>query len=313
MPLGGGYDVIGDIHGHAAALESLLARMGYVQRSGAWAHPERVAAFVGDFVDRGPENLRACRIVMDMCAAGAARAVMGNHDFNAVCLATPDPAKPGEFLRPHTAKNLQQTIATRDEMRRDPREAEAVLAWMRRLPLWLELETLCIVHASWSARAIAMLRPYLDRDGAFTAEGLFRSAQKGDPVRRARELLLNGAEAAPPGMFAHADADGHVRSEIRLKWWRAGEKGLTWRQAALVPESARADVPDTALPLDLLEWLVYNDSRPVIFGHYWMTPPLSPLSPKYACVDASVAKQGRLAAYRFSGEQTIDPERFVYQ
>src|ERR1700674_2912856 len=95
---GPGYDVIGDIHGQAARLEALLTALEYVQRDGTWTHPARTAVFVGDFVDRGPENLRACRIVMAMTAAGTAHAVMGNHDFNAVCLAAPDPDKPDAFL-----------------------------------------------------------------------------------------------------------------------------------------------------------------------------------------------------------------------
>jgi hypothetical protein len=90
-----GYDVIGDIHGHAKRLEVLLAAMNYIKRDGVWTHPERTAAFVGDYIDRGPENLRTCRIVMAMVEAGGACAVMGNHDFNAVCLATPDPNDPG--------------------------------------------------------------------------------------------------------------------------------------------------------------------------------------------------------------------------
>ena len=70
-----GYDVIGDIHGHASALVSLLAGMDYIRRDGAYAHPERIAIFVGDFVDRGSENLHACQIVMDMHMAGAAQAI----------------------------------------------------------------------------------------------------------------------------------------------------------------------------------------------------------------------------------------------
>jgi hypothetical protein len=43
-----------------------------------------------------------------------------------------------------------------------------------------------------------------------------------------------------------------------------------------------------------------------------MTAPPASLSPMHACVDASVARNGRLAAYRFSGEKSIAPERFVY-
>ncbi|MFO8043960.1 MAG: metallophosphoesterase, partial [Alkalispirochaeta sp.] len=50
------FDVIGDIHGHAAALEQLLRRLGYQYRYGTWRYPGagRRAVFVGDFIDRGP-------------------------------------------------------------------------------------------------------------------------------------------------------------------------------------------------------------------------------------------------------------------
>jgi hypothetical protein len=149
-------------------------------------------------------------------------------------------------------------------MEHSPQEAREVLAWMRRLPLWLNLEGLRIVHASWSSRAIAALRPHLDPDGAFTDEGLVRAAQKDDPVRSAREILLNGIEATPPGGRSVADADGHMRSEVRLKWWRAGEPRLTWRGAALVPDSVLEAIPDTPLPKTILEWF---DTGPV----WWRT------------------------------------------
>ena len=48
------YDIIGDIHGHAAELKSLLTRMDYKETNGVWQHPSRKAIFVGDLIDRGP-------------------------------------------------------------------------------------------------------------------------------------------------------------------------------------------------------------------------------------------------------------------
>ena len=69
------YDLIGDIHGHAAELESLLRRMDYRERAGAWRHPERTAIFVGDFLDRGPEIRATLRLVRAMLEAGSARSV----------------------------------------------------------------------------------------------------------------------------------------------------------------------------------------------------------------------------------------------
>jgi Calcineurin-like phosphoesterase len=304
------YDIIGDVHGHAAALEALLATMGYVKRDGVWKHPERIAAFVGDYVDRGPENMRACRIVMAMEEAGSCVALMGNHDFNAVCLNTPDPANPESFLRPHTQRNLERTAETRADMDRDLEQARLVLKWLRRLPLWLDLDRLRIVHAEWSPTAMTALLPWLDEDGALTDEGLVRAARKGDRVQQAREILLNGLETRLPSDQHFRDKDGDERSEVRLAWWRAGDPALTWRDGAYVEDHVRAKLPEALLPAGLLDEFD-DDPRPIVFGHYWMKWPLELLTPRHACVDASVADGGRLAAYRFNGEYELVPDRFV--
>ncbi len=86
----GPFDIIGDIHGCFDELAALLERLGYriePFEAGSEAfirarHPEgRTVVFVGDITDRGPRNVDCLRLVAGMCADGAARCVMGNHDF----------------------------------------------------------------------------------------------------------------------------------------------------------------------------------------------------------------------------------------
>ncbi|MEU1795571.1 polynucleotide kinase-phosphatase [Streptomyces californicus] len=75
--LTGPFDIVGDVHGCSSELETLLARLGYVDG----AHPEgRTAVFVGDLVDRGPDSPGVLRRVMSMVAAGNALCVPGNHE-----------------------------------------------------------------------------------------------------------------------------------------------------------------------------------------------------------------------------------------
>nr|WP_145486680.1 MULTISPECIES: polynucleotide kinase-phosphatase [Streptomyces] len=75
--LTGPFDIIGDIHGCSAELESLLGTLGYVDG----AHPEgRTAVFVGDLVDRGPDSPGVLRRVMSMVESGHALCVPGNHE-----------------------------------------------------------------------------------------------------------------------------------------------------------------------------------------------------------------------------------------
>jgi protein phosphatase len=75
--LTGPFDIIGDVHGCAAELESLLAALGYDDGR----HPEgRTAVFVGDLVDRGPDSPGVLRRVMGMVESGTALCVPGNHE-----------------------------------------------------------------------------------------------------------------------------------------------------------------------------------------------------------------------------------------
>nr|WP_262848955.1 polynucleotide kinase-phosphatase [Sphaerisporangium corydalis] len=85
--LTGPFDLIGDVHGCRAELETLLGTLGWELRRddagrpvGA-GHPEgRTAVFVGDLVDRGPDSPGVLRLVMGMVAAGTALCVSGNHE-----------------------------------------------------------------------------------------------------------------------------------------------------------------------------------------------------------------------------------------
>ena len=97
---------MGDIHGHADALHRLLRELDYAEIEGVFRHPERQMIFVGDFIDRGPQQREVLRIARSMCEAGAARAVMGNHEFNAIGWAAQH--TDGAFLRSHSAKNANQ-------------------------------------------------------------------------------------------------------------------------------------------------------------------------------------------------------------
>ena len=95
--LTGPFDIIGDVHGCADELESLLVKLGYQRRpsdaevsNGGWsslnyAHPDgRIAFFVGDLVDRGPKSVDVVSIVRNMVAGGSGMCVPGNHDVKLV-------------------------------------------------------------------------------------------------------------------------------------------------------------------------------------------------------------------------------------
>ena len=89
--LTGPFDIVGDVHGCASELRTLLADLGWqleiddAGRAIGASHPERrTAVFVGDLVDRGPDTPGVLRLVMGMVAAGTALCVSGNHEAKLV-------------------------------------------------------------------------------------------------------------------------------------------------------------------------------------------------------------------------------------
>ncbi|HWL36833.1 MAG TPA: polynucleotide kinase-phosphatase [Frankiaceae bacterium] len=83
----GPFDIVGDVHGCRAELESLLTELGYglvrdpEGRAVDATHPAgRRIVFVGDLVDRGPDTPGVLRLAMGMVGAGHAYAVPGNHE-----------------------------------------------------------------------------------------------------------------------------------------------------------------------------------------------------------------------------------------
>src|SRR5712671_1096622 len=127
-----GYDLVGDIHGHADPLHRLLEKLDYAEVEGVFRHPERKMIFVGDFIDRGPQQREAMRIARSMCETGAAFAVMGNHEFNAIGWAAR--SNGGSFLRSHSDKNASQHARFLHQIKEDSADHADALSWFRSLP-----------------------------------------------------------------------------------------------------------------------------------------------------------------------------------
>jgi len=304
-----GYDIIGDVHGHASRLKSLLKEMGYHQSAAAWQHAERTAIFVGDLIDRGPEQLETLHLVRDMVEAGAARVVMGNHELNAIAYAAPDPDAPSQFLRhrhgDRGAKNTHQHRAFLAEVGLDTAEHRTWVEWFKTIPVWIEEPEFRVVHACWHPAHIAILSPEL-RDDRLTEELITTGHRRGTAHYLALETLLKGPEIRLPDGYGFTDKDGHSRQEIRTRWWDDGCS--SFRDAYIGPDGV--DIPDLPLAPDAT---LPPPDRPVFIGHYWLDPEsgLAPLAPKVACVDYSVAKGGPMVAYRWDGESTLMPTKFV--
>jgi len=154
----GPFDVVGDVHGCADELTRLLRDLGYRRsRSAApFRHPAgRRAVFVGDLVDRGPDVVRAARIVMRMVAGGTALCVPGNHEMSLVesLRAGAASASPG------TVRTILQIEALRPGARR--RFLSEFEQFLRRLPphLILDRGRLAVAHAGITEEHLGRTTP----------------------------------------------------------------------------------------------------------------------------------------------------------
>lgn len=302
------FDVIGDVHGEYDKLVELLSHLGYSESDGAWAHPSRTAIFVGDLIDRGPKQLETVHLVRAMVESGGAQCILGNHEFNAIAWVTPDPEDSGKFLRDHHKPgNREQHQAFLDVVE-GTRKQRDITDWFKTLPLWLDLPGLRIVHACWHEESMDVLRPVLGPNHTLTEEAILWGSRQGHPVYEALEVVCKGPEVALPAGISFADKGGKVRHEVRVRWWQ--EDLSTYRTAAIGPPDDMAMIPDVALPE---EWKAHPYSGPpVLFGHYWFTGKPQVISPRFACLDYSVANGGPLVAYRWDGESELSSDKLAW-
>jgi hypothetical protein len=297
-------DLIGDIHGHADELHELLKQLGYKEIDGVYRHPERSVVFLGDFIDRGPDQLEVLRIAQSMCNNGSARAIMGNHEFNAIGWVTEN--ENGHFLRSHDVVHREQHEEFLKQIVENSKAHQDAINWFWSLPILIDHTSYRAVHACWHNDSIKVLREHcLDEDMRFTLLGFNLVHQRKSELNEAMEIVLKGPEEKLPEGMSFRDKSGHERHEARIKWW--DRNAITFAKAALGMDGREAELPDAPIP----SRYHYNDKTPVFFGHYWLKGKPIIESENALCLDYSVAKKGSLVAYRHDHESKLNEKAIV--
>ena len=260
----GPLDIVGDIHGEIAALESLLAQLGY---DGAGRHPDgRRLVFVGDFCDRGPDSPAVLRRVLSLVAGGRAWAVLGNHEINLLREDAKDGS--GWYFDSRLASDQSKYAPF---ARLSKADAAALLQQLNQLPIALERDDLRVVHAAWCAPQIAMAQtlPRGDVRGAYDryedlAAEQARSSQVLQRMQAERQRWphsLEDGQQRPPFLPAHSERElgkamvnplkvltTGVERECRTPFYAGGK----WRFVQRVAW-----------------WDEYAEAPAVVVGHYW--------------------------------------------
>ena len=300
-------DFIGDIHGHADKLEELLQKLNYVKSRGIYTHACRKVLFVGDYIDRGPKIEKTLEMVKAMVESENAIALMGNHEYNALCFHFQETE--GGHLRKHLIKNIIQHYETLKQFQNKQKEYEQYLDWFKTLPLYYETNNFRAVHACWDQKSIQYLKTTLVND-RLTDELIYQSAKKGTALNEAIDQTLKGKELKMPKEFFFTDKDGTQRTEIRIKWWE-DPSVMTYKSISVEPIQ---NLPENPIDIMALESNNYyhSDEKKIFFGHYWLKGEPSLYKENICCLDYSVAKDGKLVAYRLNGENVLDNRNLIY-
>lgn len=300
-----GYDIIGDIHGHADELKQLLTKLGYSEASGVYAHPTRTAIILGDFINKGPQQAETVRIVRAMQQAGAAKVILGNHELDAILLATPHD---DGYTRPHNEKNLKRHADFLNAFPVGSQANKDIVQWLKTLPLFLDTQEFNCAHACFCDNAYLNIQPYLSNDGSIREDAYPLWGDKTSSFYSAIERFVRGVVYQFPN-GQEVDCNGYSISSLPLKWWEEGANSLRldFIKNALTPEQyAQIDAANIARDLSPAR-------KKTFIGHYESGANGVILTEDLAGLDMAVVREdGYLGAYRFNaGDENLHESRVV--
>lgn len=265
----GGLDIVGDIHGEIEPLTALLRHLGYDLERGL-RPVGRTLVFVGDLVDRGPDSPSVLRLVQQLCAAGMARAILGNHEINLLAGLAKDGS--GWFFDERLGSDVHKYPPFARSAQ--PEQRQQVAEFLHTLPLALERADVRVVHSAWLGWAVQAVRALRVGDAAHAwvrweheaaahAQQLHIS-ERVQAERASWPHSLEDAQHRPPFLPAHCENE-LLKSRINpIKVLTSGLEqradapffaGNKWRFIARLPW-----------------WNDYTDDAAVVVGHYWRSP-----------------------------------------
>ena len=300
------YDIIGDVHGHADQLKSLLKKLGYQIANGYYVHPTRKAVFVGDFINRGPKIRETINLIRKMVEIGSAYAVLGNHEMYAVLYYLRDTE--GKYYKKRIPKYQLQINQTLGEFASYKAEFKSHLKWFRTLPMFLDFGDIRIIHACWDDENIQTIKETLT-EPKLTKTILREIALNETKFSESFWESCKGVDFQIPKDLLVFDDDGRPHRSFRMKWW-INPEGKTFKEISL---ESRFELPAYTIPNQIIQTRKpYPNTDPIVFfGHYCLKQCGGMITDNLCCVDSCVTRTGKLLAYRWEGEKQLNKSNFV--
>lgn len=296
------YDIIGDVHGHAALLKMILLELGYKKTDSGYAHPERKAIFVGDFINRGPQIKKTVRMIRTMVENQHAHAILGNHEMNSIISYI-------KYKMDVFTRNDVYELKTLNEYRDNQAEWADTIKWLRTLPLFIDLKDIRIVHACWSDKAVDYLRENLT-PGKIKKEvirALFKNQE--DLMPQNIWLLIKGLNFKMPGDMKVKNNKGVSPRTFRMRWWEE-PTGKTFEEISF---ESKYQFPHYTIPPQIApDFQPYPEDAPIVFfGHYCRSNGPYIIRPNLCCLDSCINGSKSLLAYRWNGEKQLSEANLV--
>ncbi|MFU0841945.1 MAG: Bis(5'-nucleosyl)-tetraphosphatase, symmetrical [Burkholderia sp.] len=256
------YFAVGDLQGCRESLDGLLEQI-----------PEDADIyFVGDLVNRGPESLATLRKVISL--GSRAHCTLGNHDLHLLAVAA-------GARKIHKKDTIGEILQAPD--------CDALIEWMRRLPLLIELPDVVLVHAGihplWS----------LEKAKALAAEA--HEALAGPDWKQWLQKMYGDLDFRD-------DLQGPERLQAILNSFT--RMRFVDRETGALDFTQKEGVGSA--PANLVPWFEYKNrvlkGTPICFGHWSMLGLVN--RPDIVAIDTGCLWGGELTAVRF-------PDRRIFQ
>jgi len=262
---------IGDIHAQYEKLLKLLEYLGFNLDNLESNAADTQLVFIGDLIDSAPgfdgDHLGLLRLVESLVANNYACCLLGNHEFNAIGWATE--LKQEEWARPHSTSNFKQHHSFLEAVGEGSEQHKYWIEWFKKLPFFIDFESVCAIHACWDEQALIAIEPYLNDDHSLKEEHWQNAFDSNHELFGLCETLLKGPEYPLPKGIFFFDVAGAKRITKRSAWWKDYEQ--------------------------------QENVKPVVIGHYMLSGLPQAQSNNVVCVDYDAAAADKpLVSYEVS-------------
>lgn len=181
------YDIISDIHGHYHAFAALLESMDYTLDDKTYKPPKgRKLLLLGDIINKGPNQKKTIKMVKRMIKQGHAKAIMGNHEFNAICMA--------EEITETNEDRLRQQAAFLEAYEFGSPKHEKAIELFKQFPLYFETDSFIASHGAPSKKDIKTVAPYLNSKGQLTKKAYRAFTDSKSPFSQSLNRIIKGCK-----------------------------------------------------------------------------------------------------------------------